>query len=94
MSEIRFEFECWEPFGDVEVIAGHDGSGILVIDKMTGDEIEFERLRASDQSRIKGLVKEWVDHYKAMDSGLHDPHPSNDHFGPAYVDSLNKDMGK
>lgn len=86
MSEIRFNFECWDRW--VEVLANEDGTGILIIDKKTDDEIDFNSLLDSDKSRIKAWVDEWADHYKYMNKL--EPHPCNDHFGPAYIDSINK----
>lgn len=84
---ILFDFECWPPFGEVEVIATEKGAGILIIDKKTDDEIDFDLLRASDQARIKALVKEWADHYLVMRK---EPHPADEAFNKQYVDSLNK----
>lgn len=89
MPEISFEFECFEPFDLVNVLANEDGSGILIIDKTTDSEIEFKDLRDSDRDRIKAKVREWVDHNKAMrDRG--EPHPADEAFGKPYTDWLNK----
>lgn len=87
---IRFEFECWQPFDYVEVIAHDDGSGVLIIDLATDEEIEFKDLADSDQSRIRALINDWILHHQTME-GLH---PANEAFGAQYVNDLNKDMNK
>jgi hypothetical protein len=90
---ISFEYECWDPYGDIDVVAEDDGTGLLIFVHDTNIPIDLSELRASDQSRVKALLKEWVDHYRDMDERP-PSHPANDAFGPAYIRGLNQDMGK
>lgn len=91
LPEIRFRHICHLPHKNVEVLANGDGTGVIVIDKLTDDEIDLESLSSRDQSKILTQVHDWVMHYIVMKG---EPHPANDQFGRNYVRGLNQDMGK
>lgn len=89
--EIRFNYKCCFIFHEVEVIANSDGSGLLVINKATDEEIDQALLSPLDLDNIRSGVLDWAIHYEEMRTA---PHPALDHFGKSYVDGLNKDMNK
>lgn len=89
--EIRFNYKCVSVFPEVEVIANGDGSGLLIINKATDEEIDSSYLDTLDLQNIKSQVADWALHYGVM---AQDSHPAQDHFGKSYVDGLNRDMNK
>lgn len=59
---LTFKYECSLPLGFVEVIATPEGTGIIIIDEMTQDEISFDVLSKHDQLSIT----DWVNYYRDM----------------------------
>jgi hypothetical protein len=66
--EIRFEYLCPFPYKMVEVIANGDGTGVLVIDLKTDEEVDLLILPPRDQRGILAMVKDWANHYDVMSS--------------------------
>lgn len=89
MAEIKFEYHAWEPFCDVEVIAEEDGTQIQVFILDDDQEVKLEDMAASDQSRIKALVKDWANHYEYMGK-LDEPHPAQLPYSKDYIEWLNR----
>ncbi len=67
MSEIRFTHECWLPYPTVEIITQPNGSGMLVIDTESDDEIEFFSLPRTERKAILDKVADWILHYRIME---------------------------
>lgn len=86
MNEIRFKFECCLPFGFVEVIATPEGSGILIIDEKSSDEISFEALDLHDREKIE----DWVSYYKDMLKFSKNEPIWHEESAKSYVDWLNR----
>lgn len=63
LPEIRFDFN-----ENTEIIANGDGTGILLINKQSDDEMDWGLFSSSDQDLIKEKVREWVDHYQVMEN--------------------------
>lgn len=65
-SGIQFYYKCDMPPLEAEVFANPDGSGILVVDRITDNEMKLEALSPDDQSIIKDKVKDWLIHYENL----------------------------
>ena len=90
LPEIEFDYFLF-PDMNITVLANSNGTGILVLDKHTDSEIEWDSISEINQGLIKLQVMDWVSHYAVM---RNEPHPADDAFGVDYVRGLNSDMGR
>lgn len=92
---IKFNYISISSPKDLEIIADDSGRGVIIVNKENGEEISISELNYEDQSHIKLILTDWVNHYKAMrEDDLFVQRPENDQFGTSYIRGLNEDMGK
>lgn len=90
LPDIKFNYTCDFPFEEVEVFASGNGSGIIIVNCLTDDEVELSDLSFGDQIEIKCQVNDWASHYAVMSKS--DAFHPDDNAG--YARSLNQEMGK
>lgn len=93
MNEVHFEYELaypciglQGPINYVDVLASEDGTGILLIDFYTDEELNPNVISTHDLLKIKELVKDHANHLKYLKEQP-DVHPGED---KNYVNWLNK----
>lgn len=67
IKTIKFDYILAENNLPIEILCLPGGSGILVIDKDTDDEIKLSSLSEYDREEINKLAKEWADYHIYME---------------------------